>query len=422
MHVLLLSAFWSKTQATDSSKPSKRMYGKSLDTAYAKITGTLCVCVLCVTLVAGLWPFHAPANHVRWLQVGKGLEFGGHGSVASSGVFRGRDLTGTSGTLEIWLEPASSKSSSTILSFDGSAHPGKPFSLHEEGDELSIRRNNVDHQGVTRTALFHVRGVFQEKKPVFVMVTLGRQETSVYVNGVLADVFPHSLAWNDLTGRVVLANSPTVDDSWSGKIFALAIYQQQLTASQVATDYANWMAERKPVQTAERGAAALYLFDERGGAVVHNSLDPATDLSIPTHYFILQPGFMLAPWREYHPTWSYWQDVGVNIAGFTPLGFCVFAYLSLIRVIKHPGTITVILGLSTSLTIELLQAFLPTRSSGMTDLITNTLGTAIGVMICRCPIAQMLLTKANGAISQTNSSEAASPESRTVVSILTTSP
>jgi len=363
--------------------------------AYKRMTGVVCLCVLGIILTAGLWPFHVPANHVKGLKSGNGLEFGGHGSVVSSGVFRGGDLIGASGALEIWLEPASSESGSTILSFDGSAHPGEPFSLHQKGDALGIRRNNVDHQGVSRTALFYVRGVFQEKKPVFVTVTLDSQETSVYINGVLSEVFPHSLAWNDLTGRVLLANCPAVNDSWPGKTFGLAIYQRQLTASQIAADYASWMAERKPVQAAEGGAAALYLFDERGGAVVHNKLDPATDLTIPTHYFILHPGFMLAPWREYHPTWSYWQDVGVNIAGFIPFGFCVFAYLSLMRVIKYPGTTTVILGLSTSLTIELLQVFLPTRSSGVTDLITNTLGTAIGVMIYRRSIAQRLLAKAN---------------------------
>ncbi len=368
--------------------------------AYRRIAGVVCLCVLGIILTAGLWPFHVPANRVKWLKSGNGLEFGGHGSVVSFGAIRGADLTGTAGSLEIWLEPASSGSSGTVLSFDGSAHPGEPFSLHQKGDAVVIRRNNVDHQGVSRTALFLVPAVFQERKPIFVTVALDIHETSVYVNGVLAEVFPHSVAWNDLTGRLVLANSPTANNSWAGKIFGLAMYQHRLTASQIAADYASWMAVQKPVQAAEGGAAALYLFDERSGEVVHNGVDSATDLSLPTHYFILHPGFMLVPWREYHPTWSYWQDVGVNIAGFIPYGFCLFAFISLLRVIKHPGATTLLLGLLTSLAIELLQAFLPTRSSGITDLITNTLGTAIGVMICRRPIAQMLLTKANGALAR----------------------
>ena len=275
---------------------------------------------------------------------------------------------------------------------------------------MSIRQNNVDPQGISRTAIFYVDQVFKEKKPVFLTITLDGHGTSVYVNGILARVFPLSGAGNDLTGRVVLANSPTANNSWPGKIFGLALYQQELTAPQIAADYASWMAKRKPMLAAGKGAAALYLFDEHSGPEAHNSLDPVTDLIIPTHYFILHPAFMLPPWGEYHPTWSYWRDVGVNIAGFVPFGFCVFAFLSLMRGTKHPGAATVILGLFTSLTIELLQAFLPTRSSGTTDLITNTLGTAIGVMFCRSSIAQALLTKVRAAIAKRNSFETRSPE------------
>jgi len=379
--------------------------------AYVKILCALCICILCVIMSAGLWPFHVPANQVRWLKDRDGLEFGRHGSAITSGAIRASNLDDASETLEIWLEPARSKRSSTILSFEGSVHPGEPFSLHQRRDALSIRLNNVDPQGVSRTALFYVDRAFWENKPIFVTVALDSQKMSVYLNGDLARVLPLTGTWNNLTGKVVLANSPTANNSWSGKIFGLAIYQRELGASQTAADYANWMAKGRPAADEDGPPAALYLFDEQGGAVARNIFNPATDLIIPKHYLVLHPGFMVAPWTEYHPTWSYWQDVVVNIAGFVPFGFFAFAYLSLMRAIKHPGITTVILGLFTSLTIELLQALLPTRSSDTTDVITNTLGMALGVMVCRASIAQTLLAKAEAAIANTSSSRVRNAES-----------
>jgi glycopeptide antibiotics resistance protein len=115
---------------------------------------------------------------------------------------------------------------------------------------------------------------------------------------------------------------------------------------------------------------------------VHNRVDSATNLLIPDHYFVLREQFLERPWDEFRPDRNYWKDVAINILGFIPLGFCFRALFSAMGKDKRASWLAVGLGFAVSLTIEVLQAFLPTRDSGMTDLFTNTLGTGLGVILC----------------------------------------
>ena len=117
--------------------------------------------------------------------------------------------------------------------------------------------------------------------------------------------------------------------------------------------------------------------------MVHNAVDATTNLLIPEHFFVLNEQFLERPWDEFRPSWGYWKDVLVNIVGFVPLGFFFYAYFSTIGKIKRATWVTVGFGFAMSLTIEVLQSFLPTRDSGMTDLFTNTLGTVFGVILFR---------------------------------------
>ena len=225
-------------------------------------------------------------------------------------------------------------------------------------------------------------------------VTLGPRTTSVYLDGVLAKMSEiQGSSTGTLVGRLVLGNSVTSSDSWSGQVLGLAIYGQELTHERVLRSYQDWAQYHRPVPSEDEQPRAVYLFSERHGKVVANPLDRSLDLIIPARYLVLQSPFLSLPWRHYHATWSYWEDAAVNIVGFIPFGYFLVAYLSTVRATTAVAVTAVVLGFLTSLTIESLQAYLPTRDSGVNDLITNTIGTLLGVLLYRSVLFQNLMRR-----------------------------
>ena len=358
---------------------SDGMYALSEYIFSRRLIGRGCLGLLGIILVAGLWPFHAPKNNVAWLP-GRGLHFGRYGSAVSRSEFAARAANDATGSLEVWLRPAAYRRR-VILSFETPSHPLVPFLLRQNKDGLVVQEPNKDANGVYRTAWLSVDQVFRGEQPVLVTVTMQPSKTQVYVDGALVKSF--SLAGtsgDNFSGKLVLANSATVSDAWAGDIDGLAVYRRDLSSSQVAADYESWSNKAAPELAESKAPVAFYAFDEGSGAVAHNRVDAATDLMIPRSFFVLHPAFLESTRGEYRPTLSYWQDTLVNVLGFIPFGFCLAAYFSRSGG-KRAVAMAVSMGFLTSLTIELLQFLLPTRSSGTTDLITNTLGTAIGALL-----------------------------------------
>jgi VanZ family protein len=350
-----------------------------------------CAVLLGVILFAGLWPFHAPKNEVSWLSNGNGLLFGDHGSLLSAGAFStSSSMHGA--CLEIWLEPTAISGSGTILSFYPPEHRSTLIELWQWLDEVALRQKTLAEKRNSKAARIYAH-VFRLGKPVVLTISSGERGTSIYVNGTLANMSRNiRFSIEDLTVQLVIGNSSVATDTWSGQLKGLAIYNRELTASQVMQHYRSWLGSERPGVSALDGAVALYVFNEGRGDVVHNQVGPAADLMIPEHFFVLHQPFLERPWNEYNPGWRYVKDIGINIAGFIPLGF-FYAYFSLVRRVEHPAAVTIAFGFAVSLTIEILQAFLPTRNSGTTDLITNTLGTAIGVIAFSHKAVQFVLSK-----------------------------
>jgi hypothetical protein len=353
-----------------------------------------CVLVLFGILVAGLWPFHAPRNAVSWLSNRNGLLFGDYGSILSSGEFNTSASQYGSCSIEIWLEPAATFDSNDIVAFSTDRNPVQ-FALAQSGDDLFVIRNIVDAQQHLKSAHLAIDHVFRKGYKLLITITSGAHGTTVYLNGALVKTSPKfAFSGRDFAGELVIANSPVQNNTWGGQLWGLGIVDRELTAAQVLQRYDVWGKVLGVQLVGKEGTRALYLFNEGEGRVVHNQVGSGPDLYIPERYFVLHQKFLEPFWEEFRPNWTFGRNVILNIVAFIPLGLVFCAYFSSVRVLNQPRLVAIVVGSAVSLTIEILQAYLPTRDSGTLDIITNTLGTAVGAMLIGLPAVQGMLARA----------------------------
>ena len=143
----------------------------------------------------------------------------------------------------------------------------------------------------------------------------------------------------------------------------------------------------------DRTLLALYSFEKRSGRIIDNDIGSRPELYIPRIFSIPRKKMLALPWEEPSSGLDYVESIFINIVGFVPFGFFLFGYWTWNRDCNRAAPATILLGALISLTIEILQAFIPTRLSGVTDIITNTLGTCIGVMLWKWRRVQLLASR-----------------------------
>jgi len=343
-----------------------------------QLLSAACVAVLCGTLWAGLWPFHSPPNGVTWLQGENGLRFDNAGTILSDGEL-GLGVPSDSGcSIEVWVQPALRwVRRSTLLAFY-MARTGGGFQLRQSLLGLTLQRENE--------ATLSIDNVFRAMppKPVFITVSSGANDTAVYLDGVLARSSPQfRITALDCTGQLVFGTTPLNSNNWTGVLRGLAIYHSGLTPRQVARHYETWTRVGLPELDGEERAVAVYGFEEHGGNRIQNRIASGVDLVIPERYMIQDQAFLMPFWEEFKTFGWSWNSILINIAGLVPLGFLFYAWFRRKTTPQRAAWATTILGTTVSLTIEVLQADLPTRYSGTTDIFTNALGTWLGVVLYR---------------------------------------
>lgn len=354
-----------------------------------------CIAATVVLLMAGLWPFNPfPHNQVTRLPTGNGVEFGDHGIIFSSGPFVSPSSTNPSPcSLEIQLQPKIIllHNSATLLVFYTPENPLQ-FRLMQYRDELLIRKSYRDANKKLKSVEIELEHAFTRDEPVSFLVTSGPHATVAYRNGIRAGASKRmELSCVDFSGQLVLGDSAISDNPFQGKLMALAIYQREITPAEISSASQGTLPMLNSAD--DDRMMARYTFAEGSGKVIHNRAGSAPDLYIPRAFRLLHQPFLTPPWKEFTFDRPYAYDVAINVAGFVPFGFILCAYLSWQRRWNRAAIITILAGAAISLTIEVLQSFIPSRFSGVTDLITNTSGTALGVALFRWRPIQKLVSK-----------------------------
>jgi VanZ family protein len=359
-----------------------------------RILGIVCSIAITAVLAATLWPFNPfPPNRVRWLTGANGITFDSRGLVVSKSRLNAADRASGPCSLEVLLRPADTESFYTILSFYTPSNP-KQFLVRQWTDGLLVSHDVVDTKNEVRRTKFDVDHAFQVGKLVLLTIVSGSNGTVVYANGQLAQVFPRfTISPTDLSGQIILGSSAVEYEPWTGEVRGLAIYSSELTPAQVLKHFEDWNGSVRVDPSDVGGAVALYFFTERRGRDIHNAVVSGPDLEIPKSFTVPHKALLKSPITEFHPSWSYVQDVLLNIAGFVPLGFVFGLYFAPTHSRGKAILLTILAAATLSFTIEVLQAYIPKRVSGTTDIITNTLGAAIGAALARPDAVRRLLER-----------------------------
>jgi hypothetical protein len=232
----------------------------------------------------------------------------------------------------------------------------------------------------------------------FITLVSEKGSTAIYIDGKLdKTVSDFSLLPidKDLSGRLVLGNSSDGAHAWNGTFFGLTIYNQTLRNSEVRDNYNSWLKHLLPqsqaaFEQAYRGsfvgpsrAAAQYLFNERSGELVRDHSGSGHDLTISPVFQPARRTVLGMPDKSFFFNRYNLNDIAINIVGFVPFGLFLAAWLLQVKHLSAPriNSLSILVSACLSLTIELIQVYLPARNSSLMDVISNILGTASGILL-----------------------------------------
>lgn len=327
-------------------------------------------------------------NGVGWISGQPGIRFSGYGIAFTNPYLEmnpgGRDAA-RGFTVEIAMAPEilDNNAFSFVWVLDSGTDSDQLVMGQYRSWFIIMNGDDYDHSRKIKRITANIDSLPRGKR--FVTITSGPEGSRIYFDGRLVK------KTKDLTlkiptnkkVRLVIGNSAKGKHSWRGDIYGFALYRYPLIDSEVAHHFDRW-SKNQNFYFAETGAPSLlYIFDEMSGPRASDHAGGSRHLHIPSRAKVLERQFLAPPRGGMDPAKLNVMDVVINFVGFIPFGFILSATLSKRGGMFRKYGIFLAVGacFTVSLVIEIVQAWIPLRSSDLLDLVFNTSGGLVGAVI-----------------------------------------
>jgi VanZ family protein len=343
--------------------------------------------ILAAMIFAGLYPFNFfQPNRVQWLSNEPGLYFDGVG-IAFTEKAASISLKKAASIELLLKERRDSKNwgPREIFSFyDGAVSPS--LLVGQWNGRIFIYSRFENNESDKWYRIFRIQGRFPREKDHLVTVTFDAFEKAIYIDGRLENkqnVVLKSKSDIAFSGRFMLGNSPILKNGWYGEIKGLAIYNRILSPEEIAMHSRAVFKKGMHALAETPGCLALYPFDEGKGKTAGSILGDIRPFSIPESlnargYFLK----LIVPHNNMRSEGFNTSDIIRNIIFFVPFGALLSAVILRKYTIGYAASflIVILAGGLLSFMIESLQLFLPSRVPGISDILSNMVGSALGML------------------------------------------
>ncbi len=259
------------------------------------------------------------------------------------------------------------------------------------GDSLIIM-NGDDYDYTRRWNRLVVNNIFQSGQRVKISVVSGEDGSRLYVDGQLFRSVPWTLnipSVGEEKLRLVLGNSVYGKSSWKGQIYSASFYLKRNFVNDFRTMEQSYTETDDFLKNNNKFNSFADFSFSKCNASSNNFCTQVLDSSgtvslvIPEYISLLNRSAVLS-FKYNFRSKGAGRDIILNIMGFIPLGF--FLCSLLLHLHEHDRAkvvfYTFFICFLISIFIEILQAWIPGRSSSMFDLVLNSFGAIIGAFCC----------------------------------------